>query len=70
MFLPIDIECEMDLLQCQKTRKLTTLYRRLQSSTTNSEAKVDRIEFIGELHTVLLEEPHSMLLEEVRMEIL
>lgn len=56
----------MDLLQCQKIRKLTTLYRRLKDSGTDLEAKIDRIEFISELHTVLVEEPHSVLLEEVR----
>lgn len=56
----------MDLLQCQKIRKLTALYKRLKNSTTDADAKIDRIEFIGELHTVLLEEPQSMLLEQVR----
>lgn len=66
LFCCIDIECEMDLLQCQKIRKLTTFYRRLKNSGTDLEAKIDRIEFISELHTVLVEEPHSVLLEEVR----
>lgn len=65
-FFCIDIECEMDLIQCQKIRKLTTLYRRLKSSGTDLEAKIDRIEFISELHTVLVGEPHSVLLEEVQ----
>lgn len=55
----------MDLLQCQKIRKLTALYRRLKNSATDSESKFERIEFIGELHTILIEEPHSMPLEEV-----
>lgn len=57
----------MDLLQCQKIRKLTTLYRRLKDSGIDLAAKIDRIEFIGELHTILMEEPHSILLEEVRI---
>lgn len=56
----------MDLLQCQKIRKLTTLYRRLKNSGTDPQAKIDRIEFIGELHTILAEEPHSILIEEVQ----
>lgn len=51
----------MDLLQCQKIRKLTTLYHQLKTPGM----KVDRIEFVGELHTVLMEEPHSIILEEV-----
>lgn len=51
----------MDSLQCQKIRKLTTLYHQLKNPGT----KIDRIEFVGELHTVLLEEPYSILLEEV-----
>lgn len=55
----------MDLLQCQKIRKLTTFYRRLKNSGTELEARIDRIEFISELHTILVEEPHSILLEEV-----
>lgn len=55
----------MDLLQCQKIRKLTTLYRRLKDTATDLREKIDRIEFIGELHTILVEEPHSILLEEV-----
>lgn len=55
----------MDLLQCQKIRKLTTFYRRLKDSGTDLDAKIDRIEFISELHTILLEEQHSILLEEV-----
>lgn len=66
IFFCIDIECEMDLLQCQKIRKLTSLYKRLRNSATDVDAKIDRIEFVGELHTVLLEEPQSVLLEEVQ----
>lgn len=57
----VDIRCEMDSLQCQKIRKLTKLYHQLKTP----ETKIDRIEFVGELHMILLEEPHSMLLEEV-----
>lgn len=57
-----DIICEMDLLQCQKIRKLTTLYRQLKISGTN---RFDRIEFLNELHGILVEEPHSTLLDEV-----
>lgn len=53
----------MDLLQCQKIRKLTTLYHQLKTPGI----KIDRIDFVGELHTVLLEEPHSDFLEEVRV---
>lgn len=56
----------MDLLQCQKIRKLTIFYRQLKNLGTDLEAKIDRIEFISELHTVLVEEPHSVLLEEVQ----
>lgn len=51
----------MDLLECQRIRKLTTLYHQLKTPGT----KIDRIEFVGELHTVLMEEPHSIILEEV-----
>lgn len=57
----VDIECEMDLLQCQKIRKLTTLYHQLKKPG----AKLDRIEFLMELHSVLLAEEHSVVLEEV-----
>lgn len=53
----------MDLLQCQKIRKLTTLYRQLKISGTN---RFDRIEFLNELHSILIEEQHSILLEEVK----
>lgn len=59
---PTDIKCEMDLLQCQKIRKLTTLYRQLKTSGTN---RIDRVEFLSELHRILFEEPHSQPLEEV-----
>lgn len=69
IFFLIDIVCEMDLLQCQKIRKLTTLYRRLKNSTNDVEAKIERIEFISELHVVLVREPHSTLLEEVRLKL-
>lgn len=51
----------MDSLQCQKIRKLTILYRQLKNPGT----KIDRIEFTGELYTVLVEEPYSILLDEV-----
>ncbi|XP_055326700.1 IQ and ubiquitin-like domain-containing protein [Sitodiplosis mosellana] len=57
-----NIKCEMDLLQCQKIRKLTTLYRQLKTSGTN---RIDRIEFVNELYRILVEEPHSTLLDEV-----
>lgn len=58
----VDIKCEMDLLQCQKIRKLTTLYRQLKAIGP----KIDRIEFLSELHMVLMdEEPYSTLLDEV-----
>lgn len=53
----------MDLLQCQKIRKLTILYRQLKKSIRL--IKIDRIEFLSELHAVLLDEPHSTLLDEV-----
>lgn len=54
----------MDLLQCQKIRKLTTLYHQLKAPPTSTQ-KIDRIEFLSQLHTVLMEEPHSILLDEV-----
>ncbi|XP_031621578.1 IQ and ubiquitin-like domain-containing protein [Contarinia nasturtii] len=56
-----NIKCEMDLLQCQKIRKLTTLYRQLKTS----EPKIDRIEFLNELYMILTEEPHSKILDEL-----
>lgn len=52
----------MDLLQCQKIRKLTTLYRQLKTPGP----KMDRIEFVGELHSVLMDEPPTILLDEVK----
>lgn len=61
-----DIKCEMDLLQCQKIRKLVTLYRQLKNeSGTTSSNRIDRIEFLSELYRILVEEPHSTILDEV-----
>lgn len=51
----------MDLLDCQKTRKITSFYHQLKAKAS----KLDRLEFITELNTVLRLEPHSIVLEEV-----
>lgn len=53
----------MDLLRCQKIRKLTTLYRELKKPAS----KFDRIEFIGGLSYALKQEQHSPVLEEARV---
>lgn len=57
--------CEMDSLQCQKIRKLTSLYHQLKAPATAS-TKIDRIEFLSQLHAVLMElDSQSPILDEV-----
>lgn len=57
--------CEMDSLQCQMIRKLTTFYRQLKTPAMAS-IKIDRMEFLSQLHAVLMDlNSQSPLLNEV-----